>query len=373
MRAPRSSTGSARARGPRAAAIARCCGTHGSSIASARRRGRAARGRRARARGGSPPQTTQLGIGTHAARPREVEGELLPQVAAPARVAVAEARRGRLAQAAAAARSSTPRAGTPSGRATPGLKVKRAGRAARPAAGAARRRPRGDEVGDPRARAVPRLEVALGARAARTPRRPCRARGRDRRRAPASRAGACRRRAGPSRIAARSASSSAAWRGPRAREREVQVGTRSGPSHRGMEMALPNGSLRVYGSSMTTTDRIPLARGRPERLPRHRRARREPPTSIPRLRELVRIRASQINGCALLRRHTTRATPEGRRGRPPHLRAHGLARERRSSTSASALRWRSTEAMTRLARGRRARRGLRGGRTPLPRRPSSAT
>ena len=47
----------------------------------------------------------------------------------------------------------------------------------------------------------------------------------------------------------------------------------------------------------------------------------------PRLRELVRIRASQINGCAFcVDMHSVDAR-EGRRARPPHLRAGGVARE----------------------------------------------
>ena len=71
----------------------------------------------------------------------------------------------------------------------------------------------------------------------------------------------------------------------------------------------------------------------------------------PRLRELVRIRASQINGCALLRRHAlastrrrpARTTAASSRSRPGVRRPFFDERER----AALAL----TEAMTRLPEG----------------------
>src|SRR4029079_13697897 len=100
----------------------------------------------------------------------------------------------------------------------------------------------------------------------------------------------------PSRIAARSASSSAACRVPsdgsercRSRPELVQESV--------IEMALTVGSLRVYGTTMTATSRIAFSHAARD-VYRAISALDASAPFEPRLRELVRIRASQINGCA---------------------------------------------------------------------------
>ncbi len=134
---------------PALGATARCCGTHGSSIASARAPVCAQRARHERE---AVPEARaddhELGIGAHAAGAREVRGELLAQVA-----------RGRADRRSRATRPAAPRRpwrsaliqaacgkDVRSGR--PGLKLKRAGRASRsggvhaaPRPAARRRRP----------------------------------------------------------------------------------------------------------------------------------------------------------------------------------------------------------------------------------------
>ena len=172
---------------------------------------------------------------------------------------------------------------------------------------------------------MPGVEIALGRRAARTPRRRSRARARGRPRAPGSRAGACRRPAG------RRGSPRAAH--PRARRGACRPPAsarwRSGPEvvqSCVIKLALSSGSLRVYGTRMTPSHRISL----PDAARAVYRAIAALDSSAelePRLRELVRIRASQINGCAFCVDMHSRRRAEGRRGRPAHLRPGRLARE----------------------------------------------
>ena len=112
-------------------------------------------------------------------------------------------------------------------------------------------------------------------------------------------------------------------------------------SHESYQMALTLGSLRVYGTCMTTITRISFARRR-----RHLRAIAALDASAelePRLRELVRIRASRSTAAPSAstcipstRRRRARTIAASSRS-PPGTRA-------RSSTSASAQRWRSPSA-----------------------------
>ena len=152
----------------------------------------------------------------------------------------------------------------------------------------------------------------------------------------------------PSRIAARSASSSAAWRVPVGGQREVQVRPRSGPRicHRNGSYDWITSSLRYLHD---TTSRIAFSHAARD-VYRAIAALDASAPFEPRLRELVRIRASQINGCAYcVDMHSVDAQKAGEDDR----RIFALAAWRESpffderERAALAL----TEAMTRLPEG----------------------
>ena len=218
---------------------------------------------------------------------------------------------------------------------SPGLKLKRAARA-----GARRRRhpraPGRREVGDPGAGAVPGVEIALRRqlgeglddRPAREPEVACERAGRGQPRARGQPAVADRR---AQRVLERGTPCAVCG------QREVEIGSRSGPILV-MQMALSPGSLRVYAARMTTS-RIALPSAAPA-VYRAISALDDSAQFEPALRELVRIRASQINGCGYCVDYHSRDAQRARRAAigasspsPPGARA-------RSSTSASVPRWR---------------------------------